>query len=122
MLLIHPPALRGSAISPDSAAESQLVQQVAAGSSDALAQLFRLHAAPLFRLARRMTRSVEDAEDVVHDLFVGLPEAMHKSHERGGLQGWLERVVVRLALVRLRTPRRRRGVALDVEVSASAAP
>jgi len=118
----HTYALRGSAISPDSAAESQLVHQVAAGSSDALATLYRLHAAPLFRLARRMTSSVEDAEDVVHDLFVGLPESIHKYHERGSLQGWLKRVVVRLALMRLRTTRRRREVALDDEVSTYAAP
>ena len=121
MLLIHTSALRGSAISPDSAAESQLVQQVAAGSSDALAQLYRLHAAPLFRLARRMTSSVEDAEDVLHDLFVGLPESIHKYHERGSLQGWLKRVVVRLALMRRRATRRRREVALDDEVSTDSA-
>ncbi len=118
----HTYALRGSAISPDSAAESQLVHQVAAGSSDALAALYRLHAAPLFRLARRMTSSVEDAEDVVHDLFVGLPESIHKYHERGSLQGWLKRVVVRLALMRLRTTRRRREVALDDEASTDSAP
>ena len=117
----HTHALRGSAISPDSAAESQLVHQVAAGSSDALAALYKLHAAPLLRLARRMTSSVEDAEDVVHDLFVGLPESIHKYHERGSLQGWLKRVVVRLALMRLRTTRRRREVALDDEVSTPSA-
>jgi len=69
-----------------------------------------------------MTSSVEDAEDVVHDLFVGLPESIHKYHERGSLQGWLKRVVVRLALMRLRTTRRRREVALDDEVSTYAAP
>jgi len=60
---------------------------------------------------------VEDAEDVVHDLFVGLPESIHKYHERGSLQGWLKRVVVRLALMRLRTTRRRREVVLEEEVS-----
>jgi len=113
----HTYVLRGSAISPDYAEESQLVSQVAAGSSDALAELYRLHAAPLFRLARRVTSSVEDAEDVVHDLFVGLPESIHKYHERGSLQGRLKRVVVRLALMRLRTTRRRREVVLEEEVS-----
>src|SRR5258705_4700979 len=117
----HTYALRGSAIGPDSAAESELVHRVAAGSSDALAALYRLHAAPLFRLARRMTRSVEDAEDVVHDLFVGLPESIHKYHERGSLQGWLKRVVVRLVLMRLRATSRRREVALYDEVSADSA-
>ena len=122
MALTHTYPLRGSAISPDSAEESQLVGQVAAGSSDALAALYRLYGASLFHLARRMTSSVEDAEDVVHDLFVGLPESIHKYHERGSLQGWLKRVVVRLALMRLRATRRRREVALDDEVSTHSAP
>jgi RNA polymerase sigma-70 factor (ECF subfamily) len=64
-----------------------------------------------------MTSSVEDAEDVLHDLFVGLPESVHKYHQRGSLHGWLRRVLVRLALMRLRATRRRREVALEEEVS-----
>src|ERR1041384_2178646 len=117
MPLTHPQALRGSVISPDSTEESQLVRRVAAGSSDALPELFRLHAAPLLRLARRMMSSLEDAEDVLHDLFVGLPESIHKYHQRGSLQGWLRRVLVRLALMRLRATRRRREIALEEEIS-----
>jgi RNA polymerase sigma-70 factor, ECF subfamily len=104
-------------IGPDSTEESQLVHQVAAGSPDALAALYRLHAASLFRLARRMMSSLEDAEDVLHDLFVGLPESIHKYHQRGSLQGWLRRVLVRLVLMRLRATRRRREIALEEEIS-----
>ena len=117
MPLTHTSALRGSAISPDSAEESQLVRQVAAGSSDALAALYRLYGASLFRLARRMTSSVEDAEDVLHDLFVGLPESVHKYHHRGSFHGWLRRVLVRLVLMHHRATRRRREVVLEEEVS-----
>jgi len=110
-------ALRGSAISQDSVRESDLIGQVAAGDADALAALYRLHGGALFRLARRITVSAEDAEDVLHDLFVGLPESMHKYEGRGTLIGWLKRVVVRLALMRLRTERRRRQVALHEGIS-----
>src|SRR6266566_9969710 len=112
----------GSAISSDSPVHLDLVGQVAAGDADALAALYRLHGAALFRLARRLTASVEDAEDVLHDLFVGLPESIHKYDGRGSLQGWLKRVVVRLALMRLRATRRRREVALDDEASTDSAP
>ena len=102
----------GSAISSDSPVHLDLVGQVAAGDADALAALYRLHGTALFRLARRLTASVEDAEDVLHDLFVGLPESIHKYDGRGSLIGWLKRVLARLALMRLRAERRRREVAL----------
>jgi len=110
----------GSAISSDSPVHLNLVGQVAAGDPDALAALYRLHGAALFRLARRLTASVEDAEDVLHDLFVGLPESMHKYDGRGSLIGWLKRVLVRLALMRLRAERRRREVPLHEEMSQGA--
>src|SRR5258705_11779789 len=96
----------GSAISLESPVHLDLVRQVAAGDTDALAALYRLHGAPLLRLARRLTGSVEDAEDVLHDLFVGLSESMHKYQGGRRLIGWPQRVLLRLALTRLRAPRR----------------
>jgi len=109
----------GSAISSDSPVHLDLVGQVAAGDADALAALYRLHGTALFRLARRLTASVEDAEDVLHDLFVGLPESIHKYAGRGSLIGWLKRVLARLALMRLRAERRRREVQLHEEIAAT---
>jgi RNA polymerase sigma-70 factor (ECF subfamily) len=106
----------GSAIS-DSPVHLDLVGQVAAGDTDALAALYRLHGAALFRLARRLTTSIQDAEDVLHDLFVGLPESIHKYDGRGSLVGWLKRVLVRLTFMRLRAERRRHEVDLHEEIS-----
>ena len=114
-------SFRGSAIQHRSAGELELVSQVASNSSDALEALYRLHGGALFRLARRLSASVEDAEDVLHDLFVGLPEAIRKFEGRGSLEGWLKRVLVRLAFMRQRAQRRRREVAFDDQVPASAA-
>ena len=102
----------GTAISSDSRVHPDLVGRVASGDADALADLYRLHGTALFRLARRLTASMEDAEDVLHDLFVGLPESIHKYDGRGSLIGWLKRVLARLALMRLRAERRRREVQL----------
>jgi len=61
-------------------------------------------------VAYRLLMSRADAEDVVHDLFVGLPEALRRYEERGSMESWLKRIVVRLALSRLRA---RRHVTLD---------
>lgn len=91
-------------------------------SEAALADLYRVHGRALFRLAYRLTGSKEDAEDVVHDVFVGLPEAMKGYEERGRLESWLKRITARVALMKLRGRRRRGEVRLEPEIAASPAP
>jgi len=113
MALSLTPALRGPSINQDSAKESDLVRELAADSPDALAAVYRLHGQTLLRLACRLTSSRQDGEDSLHDLFVGLPEAIRKFEGRGSLEGWLKRVLVRLVLMRQRAERRRREVAFD---------
>jgi RNA polymerase sigma-70 factor, ECF subfamily len=98
------------------------VEGARAGSSDALAALYRNHAAALYRLAYRLTGTRQDAEDVVHDVFVGLPEALHRYEEHGNFAAWLKRVTVRVALMRLRSRQRRREVALDATRPEQASP
>jgi RNA polymerase sigma-70 factor (ECF subfamily) len=51
-----------------------------------------------------------EAEDVLHDLFVGLPDALRRYEERGVFGAWLRRVALRLALQRRRKQGRRREV------------
>lgn len=83
--------------------------------SDApLPELYASYAADLFRLAYRLTGSAADAEDVVQDVFLGLPEALRGYEERGRFGGWLRTLTARTALSRLRRRTRRREVALDV--------
>jgi RNA polymerase sigma-70 factor (ECF subfamily) len=92
------------------------------GDPDALASLYRAHGAALFRLAYRLTGTRHDAEDVVHDVFVGLPEALERYEERGSFAGWLKRVTARVALMRLRAGNRRREVAIEETLSTTDPP
>jgi RNA polymerase sigma-70 factor (ECF subfamily) len=62
-----------------------------------------------------------DAEDVLHDVFLGLPEALARYQERGAFPAWLRRVTARVALTRLRVARRRREVSLDAAVGSGKA-
>jgi RNA polymerase sigma-70 factor (ECF subfamily) len=87
-------------------ADAEIVQRVIRGDVEALGHLYDRHAAALFTLARRLAESDDDAEDVVHDVFVGLPEALRRYEERGRLGPWLKRVTARLALDRVRARRR----------------
>jgi len=66
-------------------------------------------------VAYRLLVSQADAEDVVHDLFVGLPEALRRYDERGSMDSWLKKIVVRLALSRIRARR-------DVPLAAAPEP
>jgi RNA polymerase sigma-70 factor (ECF subfamily) len=103
------------ALKPEECDASDLRSMVAAaraGDPAALAVLYRRFADTAMAVAYRLLLSRADAEDVVHDLFLGLPEALRKYDERGALAAWLKRVTVRLALSRLRSPSRRE-VALE---------
>src|SRR5881397_2432719 len=105
-----------------SASRATLIEGVRAGSPDALSALYLEHGAVLFRLAYRIVGAREDAEDVVHDVFVGLPEALRRYEERGSFGAWLKRVTARLALMKLRSGKRRREVTLDNAVGQAGPP
>ena len=85
---------------------AQLIARARDGDTDALGGLYRAHARALFALAYRLTRSREESEDIVHDVFLGLPEALRHYQERGSSEAWLKRITARLALTRLRSARR----------------
>ena len=87
---------------------THLIDRVRAGDPHALGQLYDEFAPRLLRVARQLLGSREDAEDAVHDMFVGLPEALRRYEEHGTLRAWLTTRTVRLALMRLRSAKRRR--------------
>ena len=60
------------------------------------------YAPQLYSAALRMTRNQADAEDLVHDVFLGLSRAAQTFEGRGTFEGWLSRVTIRTALMRLR--------------------
>ena len=91
-------------VNPAALAEQARAGRV--GHTRALGELYRLYGQALFRVAYRLTGSREDAEDVLHDVFVGLPEALERYQERGRLDAWLRRLTARQALMRLRKGRR----------------
>ena len=99
---------------------SELIARVRAGDSAALGELYALTGGALASLARRLTGTREDAEDVLHDVFLGLPEALQHYHERGQLEAWLRRVTARIALMRLRSVRRRREVDVPLDIESRA--
>ena len=106
---VEPSAAAAPAAAVDPAVPAALAKQARAGRvghTRALGELYRLYGQALFRVAYRLTGSREDAEDVLHDVFVGLPEALERYQERGRLEAWLRRLTAREALMKLRKGRR----------------
>src|SRR5580765_6259863 len=91
------------------------------GNPAALSELYALYGNALMALAYRLMGSRADAEDVLHDVFLGLPEALRRYDERGALESWLKRITARVALTRLRSRDRAREVNLDDDFPSSPA-
>jgi len=84
-------------------ADRQLMRAVAAGSSDALSRLYDRHAAIVFGLARRILMRVEDAEEVVQDVFAQVwRDAGRYVPERATVAGWIVMLARTRAIDRLR--------------------
>lgn len=86
--------------------DAALVVRLRLRDPEALAILYWRYASALLRTASAITASTEDAEDVVHDVFLGLPDALGKYEEQGQLLAWLKRITARRALTCLRKHKR----------------
>lgn len=83
------------------------LDRVRDGAEDALRRVIEEYAPLVYQVALGITQSEADAEDVLQEVFVGLPEALHQ-FDGGNFPGWLKVVTSRRALMLLRAERRRR--------------
>src|SRR4029079_990721 len=100
----------------------ELVERARDGRADALSELYARYGRVLMGVAFRLMGSRADAEDVLHDVFLGLPEALTRYEERGSLESWLKRVAARVALTHMRSRGRLREVPFDDDVKPVTAP
>jgi RNA polymerase sigma-70 factor (ECF subfamily) len=87
--------------------ESGLVVQVQQGDSEAYAMLVRRHLPRAQRIAWRMLRHREDAEDVVQDAFLRALERIEQCDPQRPFGPWFYRIVATTAINRHRSARRR---------------
>ena len=69
--------------------DERLIQDLKAGDREALRLLYESHKDRLFTLARGLLGDASGAEDVVHDVFIGFVESLHKYHVKGRLGAYL---------------------------------
>ncbi len=93
-----------------------LVARAKAGDYDALEHLYRAYEAGVYTLARRLTRTVEDAEDVLQETFLEVCRSVGHWRGEGSLWGWIRTIAASKALMRYRREKVRETDQLDDSV------
>ena len=95
----------------ETTSESVLVDRLRAGDAAALETLMECYASRVYRVARGITRTDADAEEVVQDVFLTLARKIDHFEGRSALGTWIYRVATNAALLT------RRGKRAQLEVS-----
>jgi RNA polymerase sigma-70 factor (ECF subfamily) len=102
-----------------------LAARVAAGDREAFVTVYRAHFAAMRAFAERLLGCPMAADDLVHDLFVGLPRSLRGFRGECPLRNYLIAIAIRLAHNHLRAAQRRRKLeerALSEAASSAARP
>lgn len=92
-----------------------LVEQAQAGDQSAFEALYRLHVGRVNALCRRMLGNPGWAEDVVQDAFVRAWLMLGGFRHESSFGSWLYRLTVNVALLELRTTKRRHSRVVTCE-------
>ena len=96
--------------------ERALLERIRAGDTSACALCIETHTPALYRLALRVTRDPDEAQDVLQDAFLSAFRAIDRFDGRSSLSTWLHRITYNAALMRLRKLRRQAAtLSLDDE-------
>jgi RNA polymerase sigma-70 factor (ECF subfamily) len=90
---------------------SGLILRIQSGDQEAFGELYEAYKRKVYSLCLRMTRNVEEAEDLTQEAFVQVFLKLHTFRGESAFSTWLHQVVVNIVLMRFR--RRRHEIALD---------
>jgi RNA polymerase sigma factor (sigma-70 family) len=93
--------------------DDEVVRQVRGGDSEAFAELVRRTRRAAYRLARRIMRNHEDADDVVQESYVKAFRALDRFSAGKAFGPWFLTITARTALSSLRREKRRAAAPLD---------
>jgi RNA polymerase sigma-70 factor (ECF subfamily) len=93
--------------------EEELVAEAKSGSHTAFEKLVARYEARVFRVAQRIARSREDAEDVIQQSFQKAFVHLRRFEGRSSFSTWLTRIVLNEGLMLARAGRKFRDVSID---------
>ena len=87
--------------------EQELARICSEGNREAQDELYRRYAARVLTLCRRYAGSPDDAKDLMQDALLKALDRISTYHytSDGSLYGWIRRIVINLALNRIRRKR-----------------
>ena len=97
----------------DATDESVLVALAKGGDARAFSELVRRYERKIFRLAKHITQSQEDAEDVLQETFLKAYEHLDDFQGNSKFYTWVVRIAVNESLMKLRKRKTDRTVSLD---------
>ena len=89
-------------LAASAAGECALVERLRSGDKAACAECVALHSAGLYRVALRLMRNDNDAEDVLQETLLNAFKAIRSFDGRSSLKTWLYRITYNTAMMRLR--------------------
>jgi RNA polymerase sigma-70 factor (ECF subfamily) len=95
-----------------------LAARARAGDFGALEQVYRAYERSVYTLARRLTPTVEDAEDVLQETFLEVCRSIGGWRGEGSLWGWVRSIAASKAMMRYRREKVRETDQLDDEAGA----
>lgn len=96
--------------------ESALVARAKAGDDQAFTELVNHYERRIFRLAKHITQSDEDAEDVLQESFMKAYGNLETFQGNSKFYTWLVRIAVNEALMKLRKRKSDKTVSLDEQL------
>lgn len=88
--------------------EKVILQNLKAGSREALGLLWQDHSSHVLNLAFRMMKDRDLAEDILMDVFVQVPKAVQSFRGESAVSTWLYKLTVNACLMKLRALKRHR--------------
>lgn len=99
---------------PDRIRDEELVKNLAAsGDQVSFNELINRYSEKVHNLALRITRSPEDTEEVMQDVFVTVYNKVDKFEGKSAFSSWLYRITVNTAFMKLRKRRQQAAVSLE---------
>lgn len=105
--------LPATATSVEDADETEFVASLRRGDGLAYERLVRTEGSRLLSVARRLLRNEQDAQDAVQDALVAAFRALPSFEGNSRLSTWLHRIVINVALMRIRSSRRRPEASIE---------
>lgn len=107
------PSLPESTDQLANASDTTLVESVKSGNHSAYSELVRRHSTLAFRIAYRITRNKQDAEDAMQDSLFRAFNRINTFDGRSAFATWLTRIAINTSLMILRKRRKHASTSLD---------